>query len=609
MRCVGAITVWALAAGLLARAHGADVLMPDGKTFEFWSDRTNYTRTYHVSAIDPKASDGNPGTEALPLRTINRAAQLLQPGERVWIHAGIYREMVEPQAGGTGPYHMIGYEAAPGEQVIIKGSRVIEGRWERSRDPQGGGSTYSKKLWATALPDTLFSAGYHPFRTPNASNAELDLMPWALRWKGRIPYVLPRGLLFENGRRMQQLATYEDLVRLPGSYWVAADGKAVHIHPFEAGDPNGRIFEAATQEHLFKPKSPGLGYIRVSGLVFEQCANGFPRVGVGAVFTMGGHHWLIERNTVRHVNSVGVEFGYRTFEIADAARHAARNDPDIGHTIVRGNRIYDCGTAGMRSHDVAWGLVEDNEITECGWQDAEYHWETAAIKLLVTRNTLVRRNHIARIEAGCGIWLDWDNRGSRVSRNVIHDVQTAQAAIFIEASQQPNMVDHNVIWAIDGQGVRLADSDNVTIAHNLLARVREDLVYAKVATDRSVGGRRVTSRRNRVVNNIFVDAGKPLLFGDADNQADYNVYASADAADVVAPGTGEQHSIRIKARAHFDAQREEFDWRPAEPLFVAPVIQGCERDFAGRERTGADTPPGPWVALRNAAAVELGPTR
>ena len=43
---------------------------------------------------------------------------------------------------------------------------------------------------------------------------------------------------------MAQLAAYEDLVRLPGSFWVDPDGKTVHIHPFEGGNPNGRLFRS-----------------------------------------------------------------------------------------------------------------------------------------------------------------------------------------------------------------------------------------------------------------------------------------------------------------------------------------------------------------------------
>ncbi len=574
--------------------HGADVdyvpldppvSLPDGSSFLTWSDQTHYTRTLHVAANDPSASDDNPGTADRPLATINRAAQLVRPGERVWIHSGVYREMVQPATGGEGPDRMIAYEAAPGEQVIIKGSRVVEGPWQPSRDPHGEsqGSRFSKQLWMVTLPESLFMPGYQPFAMPNASDAELDLMPWALRWKGRIPYSLPRGLMFEDGRRLTQLSTYEDMVRVPGSYWVAPDGVTVHANPFGSGDPNGRLWEAAVQEHIIQPRSPGLGFIRISGLILEHCANGFPRVGVGALYTMGGHHWIIEGNTVRHVNSVGIEPGYRTFERADT-RFPERTDPDLGHVIVRHNRVYDCGTAGIRGHDNTHALVEYNDITDIGWQDAQYHWEVAGIKLLINTGTLVRGNHIARTTGADAIWLDWGNRNSRVTGNVMHDIHTANGAVFIEASQEPNMVDHNIAWDIDGEGVRLADTDRSVVAHNLFVRVAGDLVYARVATERSLGGRPLTSTENRVVNNIFVDAARPVAFGDPSNVADYNLYVTTGGGEPPAvPGA---HSVVIDGQITIDSVRHLLDWRPAAALPEVPRVAGCDRDFFGVPRDG-----------------------
>ena len=77
-------------------------------------------------------------------------------------------------------------------------------------------------------------------------------------------------------------------------------------------------------------------------------------------------------------------------------------------------------------------------------QDGEFHWEVAGIKLMVNRGTLVRNNHIAHLQGGAAIWLDWDNQNSRITGNVMHDINTVQGAVFIEASQSPNQVDHNV---------------------------------------------------------------------------------------------------------------------------------------------------------------------
>lgn len=592
-------------------------LLPDGTPFLSWSDLTRYTRTYHVSQNNPRASDENDGTEAHPFRTINHAAQVMKPGERVWIHAGVYRELVRPRLSGEGQDRMIAYEAAPGEQVIIRGSRVITTKWELSVDPNGpprapgaadqnimlGFPAYifSKQLWMTTLPDSLFEDGYFPFRTPNVTNAEFDIMNWATRWKGRFPYTLPRGLLFQDGRRMVQLAAYEDLVRLPGSYWVALDGKTVHIHPFGNSNPNGRLFEAAVQPHIIQPRTLGLAFIRISGLILEHCANGFTRAGVAALFTMGGHHWIIEGNTVRHVNSVGIDAGGRAYEGPDAPRQTSSNP---GHNILRRNRIYDCGTAGIRGLGVSQALVEDNEIVDCGWQDAEFHWEVAGIKQLGCRGTLVRNNHVARFQGGDAIWLDFGNQNSRITGNVIHDITTVQGAIFIEASQMTNLVDNNFLWNINGEGARLADTDNAIVAHNFFGRVSEELVVAKVATDRSLGGRKLTSTGNRIVNNVVVDQGKPILFADPSNVADYNVYVSTQAAQAAIKDSGE-HSVAIQGDVTFDADHMLLSWKSASPLPTAPLLKKCELDFFRLERTADRNSPGPFLGLANPVTLQL----
>jgi alpha-N-arabinofuranosidase len=75
-------------------------------------------------------SDANPGTQAAPLRTIQRAADIAQPGDTVTVHAGVYRERVNPPRGGESDTKRIAYQAAPGEQVVITGAEAMKG-WEK----------------------------------------------------------------------------------------------------------------------------------------------------------------------------------------------------------------------------------------------------------------------------------------------------------------------------------------------------------------------------------------------------------------------------------------------------------------------------------------------
>ena len=608
------------------------VLLPDGTPFMSWSDHTTYSRTYHVSQNNPKASDENDGTEELPFRTINHAAQVVKPGERVYIHSGIYRELIRPLQSGEGPDQMVAYEAAPGEQVILRGSRVITTKWVISVDPNDSanvsrqksskdvlisGSIFSKDIWMTTPPDDLFENGYFPLQIANTTEEEFTHMDWATRWIGRIPYSLPRCLLFQDGQRMSQLSAYEDLVRLPGSCWVAPDGKTIHIHPFSNANPNGEYLELGVQEHIIQPQTIGLGFIRVSGLILEHCANGFLRAGTGALFTMGGHHWIIEGNTVRQMNALGIEIGSSAYERRDRRNprvaerqgqrpslQASQSDLNRGHHIVRRNTVNNCGTAGIRGLGVEYALVEDNNIFDCGWQDVEFVYEIAGIKLLINRGTLVQNNHVYNMQGGCGIWMDWDNRNTRVTGNVIHDITTTQGGIFIEASQVPNLVDNNVLWNINGQGVRLADSDNTIVAYNLFGNISENQVVAKVATDRSLGGRKLTSTGNQIVNNIIVDQGKPILSDDLSNVMDHNVYISTISGKTTMKDTG-IHSVVIEADISFDRHNLLLSWKPDSNLPNVPLLKNCKMDFFNTERMQNHTLPGPFQGLINPVALQL----
>ena len=100
-------------------------ILPDGRTYEFWEKDPVWERELFVSNTDPAASDDNDGSKKAPFRTIGKAAKEATPGTRIRIHAGIYRECVKPEQGGTDPEHMISYEAYGDGEVIIRASEEV----------------------------------------------------------------------------------------------------------------------------------------------------------------------------------------------------------------------------------------------------------------------------------------------------------------------------------------------------------------------------------------------------------------------------------------------------------------------------------------------------
>lgn len=79
--------------------------------------------------VAPDGDDGNPGTELLPWKTINHAAQTLVAGDTVLIKAGTYEEQVVPLNSGS-PGHAITYAAYSGDEVVIDGQNItLPGTW------------------------------------------------------------------------------------------------------------------------------------------------------------------------------------------------------------------------------------------------------------------------------------------------------------------------------------------------------------------------------------------------------------------------------------------------------------------------------------------------
>lgn len=582
----------------------------DWQSYREWQNRTAYSKTYVVDQKHSNASDSNEGTLEKPLKTINRAAELVKAGERVLIYGGVYRETIFPMHGGNSEENMISYESSPGEDVIIKGSKIYDGKWEQRKvftDVLPDSTltyTWSRKTWMTTVPDAFFEDGYHPFQLPNILPEEHKLMPWAKLVKKIPPYTSTRALLFQNGKRMTQLEAYGDLTRTPGSYWVDNDGKTIHIHSFDSRDPNNSLLEIGVRKHLLKPQKVGLNYIQVRGLTFEQCPNGFLRTSTGAVTALGGHHWIFENNTIRHINSSGLEFGYLAYEKNDPnPENVARDRKNsMGFNIVKNNEIYDCGTAGIRSFVVSDGIIKNNHIYNCGWQDAENYWECSGIKMLVTHRTLVEGNHIHDIQGGNGIWLDWDIRDSRVTKNIIYNVQNIQGGIFIEASHYPNLVDNNFLWNIDGNGIYANDTDYLMVYHNFVANVTGNAVHAIVQTDRFQNGRKLTAEENLVYNNIFVNT-QPMRFSATSNRADYNLYVSTkepnniDLQEIRTENL-DKNSQQVQGQALFNTDALYLFWKNKENTKEVPKRKELQTDFFNRQLNKMVLP-GPFKLIRS----------
>ncbi len=86
--------------------------------------------TYYVAK---NGNDNNSGTKESPFLTIQKFADIAQPGDLVLVREGDYHETVVPKRGGLLGEPIL-YVAYPNERVCIAGTEVVTGRWKRHKD-------------------------------------------------------------------------------------------------------------------------------------------------------------------------------------------------------------------------------------------------------------------------------------------------------------------------------------------------------------------------------------------------------------------------------------------------------------------------------------------
>lgn len=231
---------------------------------------------YHVAIT---GQDNNPGTPNRPLRTVQRAAELAQPGDVITVHEGTYREYINPPRGGLSDRQRITYQAAHGERVEIKGSESVK-NWVR----------VSNDVWKATLPNSFFG-NFNPY-------TNIIRGDW-FNPRGRVHHT---GAVYLNGDWLIEAPQLSDLFLSPGEVpaWLqrARQGYLLNI---------AWLRPAGGQES--RPRLPATSFSAKKGTQNAPCAEGGDCVG----FIEHGH-WL------RYDN---VDFGTRSEAIEVRAASAS----------------------------------------------------------------------------------------------------------------------------------------------------------------------------------------------------------------------------------------------------------------------------------------------
>ena len=384
------------------------------------------------------------------------------------------------------------------------------------------------------LPD-IFADDYNPFALRNAyaymaEYGDLNNPGFLRRATQR------RGMVFVDGVPLEQVNRFRDLAGHAGAFWVEEPGRRLHVRLPGDEDPARHVLKVTAREQVFSPREFGLGYLRVSGLIFEHAADGLPVPQRAALSTMRGHHWIIENCEVAWANACGMDIGAQTWD-------ATVPQPTGGH-IIRGNTIRQCGVCGLAGAlGVHHTLVQGNIFEHIGGLNVERMWECAGLKFHLAQHCLIRGNVFRHLRDAAGLWLDCSNVDNRITGNVFTDIETILAAVYMEMNYERNLIDHNTFWDIRsadpagdpgrwGHAICADCNETLVVAHNFLGHVQGYGVnFSLGQADRRHEGRTGLCRANAAHNNVFYRCPHRVHLGRREeNRSDGNLFDRAEDA-------------------------------------------------------------------------------
>jgi len=455
---------------------------------------------FHVAA---SGNDSSPGTQGAPLRTIQRGAELAQPGDVITVHEGVYRERINPPRGGESDAKRIVYQVAPGKKVEIKGSEVVK-NWVMVQDG----------VWKVTLPNSFFG-GFNPY-SDRIHGDWFDP-------KGREHHT---GAVYLNGEWLVEAAKLEEVLKPAGTVplWFGQvdDQNTTIWSQFKGVNPNEQLVEINVRRTVFYPDKPGRNYITVRGFTMRHAATPWAPPTAEQIGLIGTHWskgWIIENNVVSHSVCSGIALGKHGDEYDNTSANSAEgyvktieralkngwNKETIGHHIVRNNTVSHCEQAGIvGSLGPIFSVVTGNTIHDIHVRQLFGGAEMAGIKFHAAIDVEISRNHIYRT---CqGLWLDWMAQGTRVSANLLHD--NAWQDVFVEVDHGPFLLDNNFLLS---RTSLLNMSEGGAYAHNLVAgrivlrpELSRSTPFHPAHSTEVAGLRNIVGGDDRFYNNIIV---------------------------------------------------------------------------------------------------------
>jgi len=473
-------------------------------TFVPWADTVG-SATYYVSV---KGADSNPGTLEAPFATIQKAADVMKPGDTCFVREGVYRETVRPASSGA-EGAPITFQAYDGEEAVVSGADTVAG-WALDE-----GAIWKAKVdWDLGKNNQVFFNGemVHEARWPNKVSGDLLTPDAAEIDSGDANHIVCKALPDNVPDDGWNGAVLWGLTGLRWTSWT------VPVEGYDAVAKKLRFRFRFSGHH--SPSNGGVFYLTGSRYAFDAPNEWYFDKETSTMYLWApggadpnGHKVEVKRRMLAfdlhqraHVQIKGFNVHASTLDLSDAAhclvqgiRATYISHTRGGNTIMRLGEATGIVMSGhhnvLRDSEIAYSVGDgvrlggtDSAVINCYIHDINYIGcyglpvHITGVRNLLSHTTIrdagrscisigrmmsgagsrlpalghiIQYNDVSgsgRICADLAAFYTWktDGGGTQVRYNWFHDV-AGGAYIYLDAARN-YMIHHNVTW--DTRGAR-----------------------------------------------------------------------------------------------------------------------------------------------------------
>ena len=405
---------------------------------------TDYAIPSGAIFLATNGNDGNAGTQAAPVATLNRAISLAPSGGTIVVRGGVYRDWYNNGSGFSVSTKSLTFQAYPHEKPWFDGTDVVaSSRWASD----GAGH------WAMGWSTPSFCNGHYYDLPYNAQQVSPNSGPCTHHDMYGDPDHPAAGdpqMIFFDGTNLNEVDSLSKLTA--GSFFYDWANRRIYL----ATNPSGHTVELASRPMALAVTGNGSA---VKGIGFRRYAtNEYNNTTAGALY-LGGSNTLIE-------NAVFTQQ-------AAQALHLVPVGAKVSRSVFAFNGFNGLGSNGhQHSTGAPDGLVIEDSIFN-------------------NNNTEHYGLHCTESCAQAGVKIAHMD-GFTVKNNVFENNQGRSAGFWCDLACSHGVMINNVARNNGGDGIFYEVSDTGLIASNLVV-------------GNAGNGIRVGSSNTKVYNNTAVD--------------------------------------------------------------------------------------------------------